>query len=245
MTKPMTLTIQDTAARISELIPAQTRPLAEPPAGSGLKPVMGDFGPPGVGRTIELTSDMVRFIRRRYSAFGPVHWTGVAGARTVLVAGPEALEVVLANRDKAFANKPGWERFIGPFFNRGVMLMDFEEHLHHRRIMQHAFTRDRLVSYLDVMNGAIEHGLSEWGSGHAFGIYPRVKQLTLDIATTVFMGEQLGAEADRLNAAFVACVLGGTSIVRADIPGSAWHRALGPCPHVVDTGFVVTRLLAA
>ena len=38
---------------------------------------------------------------------------------------------------------------IGPFFNRGLMMLDFDEHMYHRRIMQEAFTRSRLTGYVD------------------------------------------------------------------------------------------------
>jgi cytochrome P450 len=144
----------------------------------------------------------------------------------VLVLGSDALETVLTNRERAFANKEGWEYLIGPFFERGVMLMDFEEHRHHRRIMQQAFKRERLVSYLDAMNPTIDRGVGRWRPGGGFELYSAAKQLTLDIATKVFVGADLGREADRLNRAFVDVVYGGQAIVRADMPGGRWHRGL-------------------
>jgi cytochrome P450 len=144
----------------------------------------------------------------------------------VLVLGPDGIETVLTNRDRAFSNQGGWEHFIGPFFARGVMLMDFEEHRHHRRIMQQAFKRERLISYLDTMNAAIERGIAAWPVGREFELYPAAKQLTLDIATEVFMGEQPGAYADEINKAFIDVVVGGQAIIRADIPGGKWHHGL-------------------
>ena len=81
-------------------------------------------------------------------------WVNAVGGRWVQVLGPSALETVLTNRARAFSNKLGWDPLIGAFFDRGVMLMDFEEHRHHRRIMQQAFKHERLVSYLKEMNPA-------------------------------------------------------------------------------------------
>jgi cytochrome P450 len=106
------------------------------------------------------------------------------------------------------------------------MLMDFDEHRLHRRIMQEAFRRERLVGYLDALNPTIARGLAAWQPGDGFRLYDRTKQLTLDVATEVFVGAQLGAEADRLNTALVDAVHGGTAIVRADVPGGTWHRGL-------------------
>jgi hypothetical protein len=106
------------------------------------------------------------------------------------------------------------------------MLLDFEEHLHHRRIMQQAFTRDRLVTYLKGMNAVLGDGMDAWDDGPAFGFHPAFKQLTLDLATTVFVGHHLGPEADALNRAFFDTVQAGTAIVRAPVPGGRWRKGL-------------------
>jgi cytochrome P450 len=142
------------------------------------------------------------------------------------VIGPDGLETVLANRDRAFSNKLGWDPLIGAFFNRGVMLMDFEEHRHHRRIMQQAFKHERLVAYLEKMNPAIERGIRRWQAGGDFQLYRAAKQLTLDVATEVFVGTEPSPEADRLNAAFIDVVVGGQAIIRAGVPGGKWRRGL-------------------
>ena len=64
-----------------------------------------------------------------------------------MLLGPDACGAALQNKDKAFANGPGWGELVGPFFDRGLMLLDFEEHHRHRMMMQQAFTRDRLAAY--------------------------------------------------------------------------------------------------
>jgi cytochrome P450 len=214
------------AVSVAHRVPSSIGSLADPPAGSGLKPIRGDFGPPLVGHSLEMLVDVLALARRRYARFGPVHWFGAPGTRAVMVLGPEAIGEVLTNRDRAFANKPGWDYFIGPFFKGGLMLMDFDEHRHHRLIMQQAFKRERLIGYLDVMNPAIARGLQGWRPDGDFRLYDHTKKLTLDLASEVFLGAQLGGEADAINKAFVDTVHGGQSAVRADLPGSAWHRGL-------------------
>ena len=106
------------------------------------------------------------------------------------------------------------------------MLMDFEEHRHHRRIMQQAFKHERLVSYLEQMNPAIRRGIARWQPAGEFQLYRATKQLTLDVATEVFVGNEPSAEADRLNGAFMNVVVGGQAVIRADVPGGKWHRGL-------------------
>ncbi|MFD0900790.1 cytochrome P450 [Actinomadura sediminis] len=201
--------------------------LAPPPQGSDLKPVPGVPGIPYIGNTLAVMRDPIGQARKRYDAYGPVAWGWLLGQRTCTVQGPEAAEAVLVNRDKAFANGPAWSYFIGPFFNRGIMLLDFEEHLHHRRIMQQAFTKARLRAYMDAMAPGIVKGLDAWEPGQGFKVYDHVKQLTLDLAVDVFMGVELDrAERDRVNGAFIDAVRAGTAYVRFPVPGLRWHKGL-------------------
>ena len=65
-------------------------------------------------------------------AYGDVLKLNVFGTTLYAAYGLDAAEQVLINRDRIFANGPAWSHFIGPFFRRGLMLLDFDEHLHHR-----------------------------------------------------------------------------------------------------------------
>ncbi|AEK41411.1 cytochrome P450 [Amycolatopsis mediterranei S699] len=177
--------------------------LATPPAGSGLKPVLGDAGPPVVGHMLEMMRFGPAFGLRRYELYGPVSWTGGFGRRIVALSGPEATQIALVNKDKAFSQE-GWKFFIEKFFERGLMLMDFGEHHLHRRIMQEAFTRPRLAGYVGEMGPALREGVASWGSSERPRLYWALKQLTLDVATRVFMGMRSGDDAARINRAFVS-----------------------------------------
>lgn len=204
-----------------------TSVLAPPPQGSGLKPVPGVPGVPYIGSTLAVMRDPIGMARKRYEQYGPVAWGWLLGQRTCTVQGPEAAEVVLVNRDKAFASGPAWSYYIGPFFRRGIMLLDFEEHLHHRRIMQQAFTPARLRAYMEAMAPGIVRGVESWRPGPGFKVYDSIKQLTLDLAVDVFMGVRLDdAERARVNGAFIDAVRAGTAYVRFPVPGLRWHKGL-------------------
>lgn len=204
---------------------------------------------PYAGPTLEYVADPLGTMQRRYAEHGPVSDTWFLGKRWTVLLGPDACDHALRNPDKAFASGPGWGELVGPFFDRGLMLLDFDEHRAHRRLMQQAFTRDRLEGYAAVLGPAVSRGLDAWpgqggtGPGAAspsatrgFAAYPALKSLTLDLATQVFLGEppltdspadrDRRAELDRVNAAFIACVQAATAIVRAPVPGTRWGRAL-------------------
>jgi cytochrome P450 len=184
---------------------------------------------PLVGGTLDYVRDPLDFMQRVHDAHGPVSDHTMLGATWTLLIGPDAVGAALVNRDKAFANGPGWAHLVGPFFDRGLMLLDFEEHHAHRRLMQEAFTRDRLASYADQLAPAVAAGVAGWQPDEHFRAYPALKALTLDLATEVFLGgAELSdpAELDRVNAAFIDCVQAASALVRLPVPGTRWGRAL-------------------
>lgn len=187
-----------------------------------------DRGVPWLGRLLDFAKDPVGLMRHQWETYGPVSPFNAAGELGVVVLGPDACDEVLRNKHKAFANGPAWGKIVGPFFNRGLMLLDFSEHHGHRRIMQEAFTRDRLKGYTTRMHPAIAEGMAGWDTAADFQAYPALKQLTLDIAADIFMGgadHTTRAEMDRINKAFIDCVQAAAGVVRADVPLTRWGKA--------------------
>jgi cytochrome P450 len=205
-------------------IPERRAELAPAPPGSGLKPVPGERGLPWIGHALESLRYGPAYEFQKFRELGPVAWVRMFGQPMVHLGGPDALQTVYVNKDKAFGH--GWEFFIGPFFRRGLMLMDFEEHLTHRRIMQQAFTNDRLAGYFGAITELAGRTVRQWPAGTSFPLYPTVKRLSLDIAAEVFMAAEVGAERRRLAKAFLACTHAGTAYLRYPVPGGKWHAGL-------------------
>lgn len=203
-----------------------TTDLATPPEGSGLRPVRGDYGLPVVGHLLDYIRFGTEFGRERYDRYGPVTWMGAFGTRVAVVAGPEATQRVFTNADKAFS-QAGWQFLIDRFFHRGLMLLDFDEHKVHRRIMQHAFTRDRLAGYTHQVSPRVRATIPTWPTQRPVRLYWLLKRLTLDIATQVFMGGRGGStDTERINQAFVATVRAASALVRAPLPGTRWRAGV-------------------
>ncbi|TWH25130.1 cytochrome P450 [Rhodococcus rhodochrous J45] len=206
-----------------------TRILAAPPAHSHLRPVPGRSGIPGIGHVLEYIRDPLAMMQKHWDRYGEVSCFSAAGRRWISVLGPDACQEVLQNKDRAFANGDGWSALIGPFFHGGLMLLDSEEHLRHRRIMQQAFTRSRLEKTVDAMNPSIAEKLDKWVPTDGFRAYTALKTLTLDLATDIFMGgaeDSTPAEIEAVKKAFIDCVQAATSIVRYPVPGTRWKRGL-------------------
>jgi cytochrome P450 len=192
--------------------------LAQPPAGSGLKPVLGDSGLPFVAHAIELLAAGPDYALHLYQTRGPLIFNDPVLLPGVVAVGPDAAQAVLSNRNKDFSSENGWHSLIGAFFNRGLMLLDFDEHIYHRRIMHEAFTRSRLASYVEHIDRVVGAVVADWPANDArFLFHPAIKKLTLDIASMVFMGHEPGTDHDlvtKVNKAFTQTVPAGGAILR-------------------------------
>jgi cytochrome P450 len=203
--------------------------LAEPPAGSGLKPVMGDSGLPLLGHIIEMFREGQDFPLHLYKTRGPVTFADSPILPSIVAVGPEATQTIFSNRNKDYSQK-GWHPVIGPFFNRGLMLLDFDEHMFHRRIMQEAFIRSRLTGYVEHIDRVASDVVADWPiDDPRFLVHPAMKELTLDIASVVFMGHEHGSDHDlvtKVNQAFTTTTRSGGAILRFSVPPFKWWRGL-------------------
>src|SRR3546814_3637071 len=80
------------------------------------------------------------------------------------------------------------------------MLMEFEKHRADRKALSVAFKPEPMRHYAAALNDGIRARVAQW-SGTTFPFYPAIKQLTLDLAATSFLGIPWGPEAERINKA--------------------------------------------
>ena len=181
----------------------------------------------GLPHLLKMRRDPIGHNDYARARWGEVVKLNIFGTTMYACYGLDASEQILINRDRVFANGPAWGHFIGPFFNRGLMLLDFDEHLQHKRVMQMAFTNDAMRRYHQVMVPHIRSGLAQWADVKNPRMFELFKAHTLDLALEAFVGVDLPRhEQDRINKAFIAAVRGGTSIIRANVPGTPWAKGL-------------------
>lgn len=190
--------------------------LRVPPRAAGL-PVLGNLP--------QFLLDPLMSVRELERRYGSVYRSRVLVDNTVLL-GPDANQWVLHNRDHQFSSRGGWRYFIDAVFPGAVMSMDDPEHRLQRRIMQQAFKQPVMVRYLETMQPLITERIALWTPSQQFPVYQRVKQLTLDLATRVFMGEALGGEAQAINRAFVDAVEAPMAVLREPIPPFTMWRGV-------------------
>lgn len=201
------------------------RELCPVPPGSGLKPIYGSGAPSVVELAMMLRArDLVA--RTRMERFDGISYANWLGRKMVIPMTPSAVETVVMNKDKAFANEPAWDLLIGAAFRRGILLMDFGEHRHHRLILQQAFSNNSLKGYMQEMQPMLIERIGALPTGQV-RLAREFKKITLDMALEVFVGVKLPrAEADRLTQAFLDCLSGLSALIRRPVPGGKWACAL-------------------
>ncbi|MEX6725094.1 cytochrome P450 [Parapedomonas caeni] len=199
--------------------------LPPPPTGA-LAHIPGETGWPVIGTTLRVLADPHGYGQHLYNKYGPVYRTRSFGMDNVALAGPDGNELVLFDRDRLFSSRHGWGPVLDLLFPRGLMLMDFDEHRLHRRMLSVAFKTEPMRHYLDALNDGIARRIALWRKTGEFLFYPAIKALTLDLAATSFLGIPWGPEADRINQAFVDMVAASIAVIRKPLPGTLMARGV-------------------
>jgi len=202
---------------------ANPTPAKEGPA---LKELPFVRGFPFLGQTLSVLRDPVGWGKRQRALYGDAFAANLLFQKTAVLTGPEALELVLLNKDQSFSTEQAYTRFFGHLTDTSLLMMDFAVHRKHRQGLNPAFKNEVMKGYLAQMNTAIKDSINSWAGGEQFLFYPGMKQLTLDVATSVFLGLPEGKERQIVNAALTDILASAIAVVRLPLPGTRWGRGL-------------------
>ena len=195
--------------------------------------IPGNYGLPFVGNTFKLLADPIAFSENMAARYGPVYRNRALGGTGINLLGPDANELVLFDRDKIFSSEQGWGPVLNLLFPRGLMLMDFDKHRADRKTLSVAFKPEPMRHYATELDTGIAAAIGGW-AGQTLRFYDVVKKLTLDLAATSFLGVPLGAEADKINQAFVDEVQASVSPIRKPWPGTQMRKGVRARAYLVD-----------
>ena len=213
------------------------------PKRNSLTHIPGDEGWPIIGKTLKVLADPKGHVERHARTYGLVYRSHIFGETNIVLLGPEANELVLFDQAKAFSSTHGWNPILGRLFPRGLMLLDFDEHRLHRRALSVAFKAGPMKSYLAELDRGIARPVSPSGEqkpGEML-LYPAMKQLTLDLAATSFLGTVSAPSSNEINRAFVDLVAASVARhpagrCRARRWRAAWRGASASSP-ISASGF--------
>jgi cytochrome P450 len=198
-----------------------------PPKRNSLTHIPGDEGWPIIGKTLEVLADPKGQVERQSAKYGLCYRSHLFGETSLVMLGPDANELVLFDQARQFSSTLGWGRILGMLFPRGLMLLDFDEHRLHRRALSVAFKSGPMKSYLAGLDKGIARRVAQWKARPGpMLFYPAMKQLTLDLAATSFLGAEIGPEVDDITRAFVDMVAASVAVIRKPLPGTPMARGV-------------------
>lgn len=183
----------------------------------------GSRGLPLVGETLAFLKDGFRFIEERRARHGPVFRTSILGRDTAVIIGPAASERFVDQRLIArTGSQPGFlfELFAGP----SLPHLDDAEHLRRKTLVNAAFDRAALASYLPGLERVIEAGLERWRARGALPWIPELKRVAIEGICGNFLG--LSGEQLATVVADYDTVTKGIGGLPVALPGTAFRRGL-------------------
>lgn len=147
----------------------------------------GNFGLPWLGETISFLNDS-DFSSKRQQQFGSIFKTRLFGKNTIFISGALANRFLFTKEQETFqATWPLSTRILlGP---NSLATQMGELHRSRRKILYQAFLPRALEGYLPKMEVIIQQYLNKWEQVDKLIWYPQLRQLTFDIASTLFMGQ--------------------------------------------------------
>lgn len=167
----------------------------------------GSLGLPVVGETLSFLFDP-EFARKRQDKYGAVFKTRILGRPTVMMMGPEANQFLLSTHMDCFSWREGWPGTFKELLGESLFLQEGEEHRRNRKLLMPAFHGPALAGYIDTMQTLTERYAERWAALGQFTWFEEMKQLTFDIASTLLLGSEPGAETAQLSKWFTALTNG-------------------------------------
>lgn len=193
----------------------------------------GSFGIPVLGETPSFIFDR-NFAKKRYRQYGPIFKTHLLGRPTVVMVGPEALELVLSSQMENFSWREGWPDNFKTLLGESLFLQDGEEHRRNRRLMMPALHGPALANYVSTMEDITRSYLQKWEKQQEFTWFQEFKQLTFDIASQLLLGTRPGPECVRFSKLFAAMTNGLFAINPLPLPFTTFGKAIAARNQILE-----------
>ena len=142
---------------------------------------------------IQLWYRPLEFFTELHRKYGPIAFFRVFGVRLYAVNDAKLIHEVLVEQNKKFRKTERQMRTLRQIVGNGILTSDGEFWLRQRRLLQKAFSPQKLPGYVDGMVDQIERLLDDWetrGNNARVDITLEMTRLTLEITTRAFFGKQ-------------------------------------------------------
>lgn len=129
--------------------------------------------------------------------YGDVLYLPTAGQEVYFLNHPDFAREVLVTQQHKFKKSRMLER-ARVLLGNGLLTSEGAEHRRHRRLVQPAFHRDRLVGYAETMIARACAARERWKSGEVYDMSQEMMRLMLDIVSRTLFSTEVASQADEI-----------------------------------------------
>jgi cytochrome P450 len=155
---------------------------------------------PFLGALISPGRDPLKLLSRFARDYGDITYFRLSGERVFFLNHPQYIRDVLVTHQKNFTKSRGLER-AKRLLGEGLLTSEGAAHLRQRRLMQPAFTRERLATYATVMADAADRWRARGQDGTTCDISKEMMRITLAIVGKTLFDSDVESKADEVGAA--------------------------------------------
>ncbi len=202
-------------------------------------------GPRGhwlLGSLPRLRTDMLGFFEECFQTYGDAAYFRVANRRSMLLSHPDDIERVLVTENRRFIKNYALV-FLQPLMGNGLLLNEGQSWLRQRRIMQPAFSKQRVESYAPVMVECTQRMLDQWREGETRDVARAMMELTMAIAGRTLLGIDVGERFNEVTGHLRVVMLDFLARFGAAVPLPYWvptirnlrmRRTVGKLDHILQ-----------
>jgi len=138
------------------------------------------------------------FLEKTAREYGSLSYFRLLHQHTYLVDDPELIKEVLVVQQHRFERDVG-ATILRELVGDGMLTRDEPQHRERRRILQPAFHRDQVASYVNIIASECTERLSSWSGDTAINIGEEMRRLTLSVIGTSLFGSEFRDSAQSIS----------------------------------------------
>jgi cytochrome P450 len=175
---------------------------------------------------VALVQNPFRFLEERYHAHGPIFRSSLIYP-VVWMIGPEANRFIMVNRREIFSYEGGYGQLaFGRLFPRNVLIMDGEEHLHMRGILEPAVSRLGLEESIEQVQALWHEAAARLRREGPVDAYHTAQRTTFEVSARALTGLTDTSELEDMRPLFEAVIDGSMATTKIRWPGGLLDKAL-------------------
>jgi cytochrome P450 len=173
------------------------------------------------GNLPEFRRDMLAFYTRMAREYGDISAFRFGPRKLLLLNHPDLIEQVLVTDNRLYTKHFGL-RLLRPTLGNGLILSESDFWLRQRRLVQPAFSKQRIESYGSIFVDHTERMLSAWRDGERRDLHRDMMKLTLGIVAKTLLDVDAGDESDLVSEAADAIMVDFNSRFLSAWPPPFW-----------------------